>query len=155
MQTLISPQQVIALAFPDGEGVPPTAITRSDIAAAETRYIIPVTGQRLYDRLVSGSYPDLLGDYVAPAAALCTRLLLQPALHIRTGRMGSTSPKSELCQSASNAQRREQLRALRTRLRSLLRRLTEHLETGKYSEYAPQENVLNRCSIDGSLVQSR
>ena len=44
MNTLISPTQVVQLAFPPDACLPPEAVTEADIAAAAQRYLIPVIG---------------------------------------------------------------------------------------------------------------
>ena len=54
MKTLITPEQVVALAYADGEYLPPEQITGADIAAAEERRIVPVVGRGLYGRLQIG-----------------------------------------------------------------------------------------------------
>ena len=56
MNTLITPAQAVALAFADGEYLAPESVTQSDIAAAEQRYLVPVIGRLLYEKLLSGSH---------------------------------------------------------------------------------------------------
>ena len=46
MTTLVTPREVIDLAFADGGYLPPEAIGTVDIAAAEARYLLPVTRAR-------------------------------------------------------------------------------------------------------------
>ena len=48
MTTLVPPREVIDLAFADGGYLPPEAIGTVDIAAAEARYLLPVTGPALW-----------------------------------------------------------------------------------------------------------
>ncbi len=155
MNTLISPSQVLSLAFGDGELLPPEAISEADIAAAEQRYILPVVGQALYERLLGGAYPDFTAGYLAAAAALFTRLGIQSRLDIRTGQCGTTAPKSSWFQPADAEARRKLSGSLRTQARTLLRRAADHLEARNddFPEYDPDDNILNRCSIHGNLVQ--
>ena len=56
MKTLITPLQVLKTAFGDGEILPPATIAEADIAAAEQRWIVPVIGRKLHDRLLAGVY---------------------------------------------------------------------------------------------------
>ena len=58
MNTLVTPLQVLKLAFGEGEYLPPEIIAEADIAGAEQRYIVPVVGRALYEKLLGGSYPD-------------------------------------------------------------------------------------------------
>ena len=131
MNTLITPAQAVALAFADGEYLAPESVTQSDIAAAEQRYIVPVIGRRLYEKLLAGSH-----------ASFTT---------------GTVAPKSAAYQPAGTQALRELQRSLRRQARTLLRRAAEHLEThaAEFPEYDPHENILNRCTTDGNFVQTR
>ena len=144
MNTLITPAQAVALAFADGEYLAPESVTQSDIAAAEQRYIVPVIGRRLYEKLLAGSHVGFTTDYLAAPAALFTRIALQPRLDVRTGQCGTQAL-------------RELQRSLRRQARTLLRRAAEHLEThaAEFPEYDPHKNILNRCTTDGNFVQTR
>ena len=64
MNTLITPAQAVALAFADGEYLAPESVTQSDIAAAEQRYIVPVIGRRLYEKLLAGSHASFTTEYI-------------------------------------------------------------------------------------------
>lgn len=94
MNTLITPTQVVRLAFSPDESLPPEAVTDADIAAAAQRYLIPVIGSPLYERLMTEVDRSFIDHYVAAPLALFTRLLIQPRLDIRTGRCGTTSPNT-------------------------------------------------------------
>lgn len=157
MKTLITPLQVVSLAFGDGEGLPPETVTEADIAAAERRYIVPVIGWKLYGRLLGGACPAFTAEYLAAPAALFTRVAIQPRLDIRTGRCGTTAPRSSFAQPADETALRALLRSLRTQARTLLRRAADHLAAHRdeFPEYDPDEDILNRCSIHGNLVQTR
>lgn len=156
MQTLITPKQAVALAFADGEQVPPGAIDQNDLAAAETRYVVPVIGKTLYEKLLAGAYPELLAGYVAAPAALFARVVAQPRLDIRTGPDGLTAPKSDYYQPAGEAAARRLQRSLREKARTLLRRATAYIAAhgDDYPEYDAEQNIFNRCRIDGNLVQT-
>ena len=84
MNTLVTPLQVLKLAFGEGEYLPPEIIAEADIAGAEQRHIVPVVGRALYEKLLAGSYPDFRTEYLASPAALFTRAVLQPRLDVRT-----------------------------------------------------------------------
>ena len=55
MNTLVTPLQVLKLAFGEGEYLPPEIIAEADIAGAEQRHIVPVVGRALYEKLLAGS----------------------------------------------------------------------------------------------------
>ena len=54
-QTIITPQQVIDIAFSDGEWIAEGVITDADITAAIERWIVPVVGRDLLDAVAQGS----------------------------------------------------------------------------------------------------
>ncbi len=155
MKTLISPTQVRRLAFGDGEQLAPDAITQPDIAAAEERHLVPVVGRALHEKLLGGSYPELVDDYLAAPVALLARLAAQPRLDLRTGRRGTTVAYDDAARPADEATRRRLMQALRSEARALLRRAARHLatENRRYPEYVDASNILNRCTTDGGLVQ--
>ena len=136
MKTLITPLQVLRLAFGEGEYLPPESVTEADIAAAERRYLVPV---------------------IEAPAALFTRAVLQPRLDVRTGQCGTTAPKSAYAQPAGDTARRHLRRALLAQARTLLRRAAEHLRAHRdeFPEYDPENDIFNRCTTDGGFVQIR
>lgn len=102
MKTLITPLQVLRLAFGEGEYLPPESVTEADIAAAERRYLVPVIGLTLYEKLLGGACADFRTGYLEAPAALFTRAVLQPRLDVRTGQCGTTVPKSAYAQPAGD-----------------------------------------------------
>lgn len=154
-KTLTTQTQVIELAFAEAEYMPATAVSPAEIAVAEERYIIPVTGRALYEKMLEGDYPELRDEYVAPAAALFTRLGMQPMTDLRSGRFGTVAPTSDYYRPADRAQLLDLRQSLLHKGRTLQRRLSDHLQHngGLYPEYSPEENILNRCSTDGGIVQ--
>ena len=157
MKTLITPLQVLRLAFGEGEYLPPESVTEADIAAAERRYLVPVIGLTLYEKLLGGACADFRTGYLEAPAALFTRAVLQSRLDVRTGQCGTVAPKSAAYQPAGTQALRELQRSLHRQARTLLRRAAEHLEThaAEFPEYDPHENILNRCTTDGNFVQTR
>ena len=155
MKTIITPAQAVALAWGAGEYVSPSAVSEADIAAAVHRYVEPVIGRRLCEALADGRYEDLCRDYAAPAVAMFVRVSIQPSMDIRTGQAGSVVQSGADCDPAGDSARRASLVSLRRRAGSLLRRLSDRLDSdaGAYPEYDPRQNILKRCSTDGGIVQ--
>lgn len=67
--TLITPSEVIAAAFRPSDFVREASVSRSDILAAEQKFIAPVLGG-VYKALQEGLYPDLLSEYIEMPLAL-------------------------------------------------------------------------------------
>ena len=135
MNTLVTPLQVLKLAFGEGEYLPPEIIAEADIAGAEQRHIVPVVGRALYEKLLAGSYPDFRTEYLASPAALFTAY----------------------AQPAGDTARRHLRRALLAQARMLLHRAAEHLRAHRdeFPEYDPENDIFNRCTTDGGFVQIR
>lgn len=156
MKTLITPPQVLSLAFGEGTALSPQSLTQADIASAEHRYLRPLLGEALHERLLAGEEPAFVADYLAAPLAIFTRVSVQPKLDIQAGACGTTAPKSSWYQPADHASRREALGALRREGRSLLRRACDYLEANadRFPDYDPTKNPLKRCAIHGNLVQT-
>lgn len=155
VESIITPAEVISLAFSDGGYLPADAIAEVDIVAATERWVRPVVGQMLLEKILAGDYAELKSDYVAPAVALYTRFLVQPRLNVATNALGLSAPATSSLKAADKVAREELQRALKIRARTALRLLSEHLEQNReqYAEYNPSENILNRCTCDGGFVQ--
>ncbi len=156
MNTLITPTQVLRLAFGAAEPVPADTVSEADIAAAEARYIAPAIGKSLYGALLEGGHEAFVADYLAAPAALFTRLVIQPRLAIKTAAVGAVSPRTSYGQAADKTAQRELLRSLRTEARALLQRAVGHLDShaAEFPEYKPEESVFKRCMIHGDIVQT-
>lgn len=157
MKTLITPQQVIRHAFGGHPTLPLDAVSEGDIAAAEARYLVPVLGEALYERLIEGAYEEFRRDYLVCCTALFTRCMVQPRLDLRTNALGTIAPKSDQGTAPDMAVLRRLRHNLRNEAVTLLRRAVRHLETHRVSfpEYDAHENLSNRCTTDGGFVQIR
>ena len=155
MQTLITPTAVVARAFADGEYIAPETVSEAAIAAAQETYLRPAV--QVERASVLGDHADFADEYLAAPLALYVRYLIAPQLDLRHGQVGTVQPRSEGFAAASDATLRRSRRALLKTARRLLRRASDYLEShaAQFPLYDPQANVLNRCSIDGKLVQTR
>lgn len=151
---IVTPAEVVALAFADGGYVAPEAIGQADIAAAVHRWVEPVAGTALCRAVAAGEYPEAK-EYFAAAAAAATRLEVQPRLNAATGQAGLTQASNIYAVAAAESARIELMRSLRVEVNIQLRRLSEYLDenAATMAEYDPRRNVLNRCVTDGGFVQ--
>ncbi len=129
IKTLITPDEVVARAFASGEYLPPESITENMILAVQHRHLTPVIGSALLDAIFSGEHSTLLNDYIAPALA-------------------------ELVRVEANLEQYPPTKTLRRRSKSLLRRLSQHLDehSADYIEYNSANNILNQYDISGGFV---
>ncbi len=156
MKTLITPAAALRLAFDAGCCMPPETLTEADIVAAEWRYVVPVIGPALHEKLLSGEYAAFRNDYLAVCVALFTRVVVQPRLDIRTGQRGTVAPKSADMQPAGEAALCRLQHRLREQARTLLRRAASYLaaHADEFPEYDACVDQFNRCSTDGGFVQT-
>ena len=155
MKNLITNEQVISLAFGDGEYLSPEVILDSDIALAEDRYILPVVGAELREALLDGSYPTLLDDFVAPALAMAVRTMIQPALNVCTGQAGLRISSSLRADSSTKSAMEMLQKSLRLRRQILLKRLSNYLKAhaSQVPTYDAESDILQHCTIDGGYIQ--
>lgn len=153
MQTLITPTQVVALAFSGEELMSKDIVTQSDIIEAEAHHIRPILGDALVDKLHAGEYSALLNDYVAVALAAWCRYTVEPLLDVRCDACHRDSRRT----TADNEHHAAVMRSLRRKAVTLSHRLSDHLNAhaGDYPEYNPKSNPLNYCSIYGDIIQVR
>lgn len=157
MKNLITNEQVISLAFGDGEYLSPEVVLDSDIVAAAEKYILPVVGEELYEEMLNGSHNSLVDNFVAPALAMAVRTMIQPALNVRTGQTGLHISSSMRADTSTKSAAQMLQKSLYARRQVLLKRLSNHLKrhASEFASYNPEKDVLQRCSINGGYVQIR
>ena len=157
MKNLITNEQVISLAFGDGEYLSPEVVLDADIASATSRYIIPVVGDELYEEMLNGSQKSLLDDYVAPALAMAVRTMIQPALNVRTGQGGLHIPSSARSDTSIKTTSQALQKSLYRRRHALLKRLSNYLKrnASKFPSYDANHDAMQKCAINGGYVQMR
>ena len=149
MNTLLTAERDYAFAFSSEEPYSPSAITEADIAEAESRYLIPIVGEELYNAMAK--YSTLKSEYVEPMVAAWVRYIVEPHLATRCCTCYAEGRVTE----AVNDHTERVMRALREKAVALTRRLSDHLNLHSvdYAEYNPETNPLNRCFIYGNIVQ--
>lgn len=154
----VSKADILASAFSDGGYIDERVISDTDITTACRRYVIPVTGEALFDALASKEeYAGLWRGTVVPAIALGVRLVVQPRLYMATQSAGATVYSDNDTAVPSDAMRADVMLSVRRSLSTQLRALSEYLDNNAaaYPEYDARRNILNRCSTDGGIVQIR
>ena len=61
---IITPEQVVAMAFSDGEYVASEVISEADIDTAIARWVKPIVGEALLEAVAGGSYEELCVELV-------------------------------------------------------------------------------------------
>jgi hypothetical protein len=155
MAELITAEEVIAIAFTDGQYIDAGVIAQCDIDAAIERWVVPVVGRALLEAVAEGKYEELREHYLKPVIALYTRQQVQPRLNVSTSQAGLSVVTTSSRKAADEAARRELQRSLKARAKFLRQRLEEYLDEHKaeLTEYNEKQNILKRCRCDGGFVQ--
>jgi hypothetical protein len=157
MELLITPAQVVQLAFKAPDFIREDMICEATILAAEQKFIRPVLGDPLCDALLAGKYPALLTDYVKPSLALYIKMEMTVALAIQTGAAGVVELNSRNLARATDAKTRAATQRLGGEAGLLMVRAVRHIEANpkKYPEYNPADNIMHRMSIRGGIVLTK
>ena len=149
MRSIITPKQVVELAFVPEGLVTQTKITLLDIAIAESRYLLPIIGETLYEAILAGRYTTLRDEYILPMVAAWTRYVAEPLLAERMGVAYDDYSEADI------DARDMAIVRLRRNAQVLSRRLSDYLNAhcDEHLEYNPVDNPLNHCMIYGGLVQ--
>lgn len=155
MKQIITPSEVKALAFADGEYLASEVIAVADIDAVIEQWILPVVGEGLLEAVAEGGYTEMVENYLKPAIAAFVRCLVQPRLNTVTGQAGLAVPVGSYRKAADEQARKELSSSLMVRAKALRRALSGYLEShsDQIAEYDPEQNILNRCSCYGGVVQ--
>lgn len=86
---LITPAEVIRHAFSSRERISPDSIRPLKIDIAQEHFIRPRLGDELFEKMVEGSYPDFVDQYLNPALAHFVRYGLIPELCVEVGDRGA------------------------------------------------------------------
>ena len=157
MQTLITPTVVVALGLRRRR----VHRTRNRLRSGDRRRAgdlpAPRDGRRVFELSSAGDHADFADEYLAAPLALYVRYLIAPQLDLRHGQGGTVQPRSDELRGGLRRNAAPQPPRLLKTARRLLRRASDYLEShaAQFPLYDPQANVLNRCSIDGKLVQTR
>lgn len=153
MYRLISPSEVLGIAFVNSQPMDECCIDEATIIEAEYKFIKPVLGP-LYDKLCSGGYPTLLSDYIKPALALYVKMLLLPSLGINIGSVGVSQARGANFSACTPEQMQIAVEQCRSSAYTLIGRAIEHIEGNPtlYPEYQKSRNILNNLKINGSIV---
>lgn len=152
---IITPAEVVELAFSDGGYIAPATIAEEDISTAIERWIKPIVGEAVLEKVEQGGYAELCQEVLKPAIAFCTRQVVQPRLNALTSQLGLAASVGSGVKAADESLRGEYMRAVKVRARTALKSMSDYLEAhaAQIKEYDSKENILNRCSCDGGFVQ--
>lgn len=154
MENLITPEKVASQAFAPLDYVASDDVNPMTIAVAQERFVVPVLGEAMVEAMVGGAYPELTDKWVGSALALYTRVLMMPALALRTGAAGVVKGANQYLDAATENDLRSLRRSTLAQATTLLQKAVAKIESApdKYPEYDARQNIWRRCRINGGVV---
>ncbi len=150
---LVTPGEVVQIAFRGAESVDPNLIGEAMIVTAQYKFIRPVLG-KLYEALSEGKYTQLLDEYIKPPLAHYVKWLLLPRLSVQCGTIGLVQFKGDNFSAADGKGVTRLAKQVRSDAQVLMKRAVERIESSleEFPEYEPEQNVLNRIALIGDWV---
>ena len=152
-QPLITPAEVLALAFTSTESLPEESITPSRIESASLQYIRPALGS-LYEHLSDTRYAEFVDTFIKPPLAHYVRYQMIDDHSAQIATWGIMQHKTDYALAATNSQTEHLRRQARNDAEQLLQKAITQIEThpADYPEYDPKENIRNRVVLKGGFV---
>lgn len=149
---IITPAEVVSLAFAPTNHVRTAQITEVEILAAQQKYLAPVFG-RLWERLCAGEYTDFANEYIKPALAQYVKARTLPSLASVTA-SGVVQHISATTKRATDDDLLRTVRAVYDTAATLRRRAIEYVESNpqQFPEYDRSQNILNHTRIESGVV---
>ena len=151
--TLITPAEVLALAFPPTECQREELVGTAVIEAARIRWLEPVLGP-LCTVLEEERYRNFTDEYIKPALAYYVRYLVLAECSAHVATFGVVQGHTAYAKTAPQ----ETLALLRKQARSLadtlLNKAVAHVEDHpeQFPEYDPEQNVGKRVLFKGGFI---
>lgn len=151
--TIVTPQQVVEMAFGGVNNMRPEEVSQHTILAAERTFVVPVVGAQLLEELHQGQHAELL-DAMQCATALYTKRLMLPSLAAKVGVAGVVRYSSESYSPADSHTLKRLLWRTKADADALLDKVVEIIEAApeEYPSYSPAKNVRNRVRLAGGVV---
>ena len=105
---LITPEEVLGLAFSPDDAIDVSHIRVYRIEAAQLRYIRPVFGDKMYQQMILERHADFVFTYIRPALAHYIRYEMIGELAVRASDRGVVRASSEESTQTTSATKNEQ-----------------------------------------------
>lgn len=133
MNNIITPQEVVDIAFPATSNMKAESINEYVIHSTEIKYLRPALGAELYGKLAD--YPDLCEE-LKPALAFFVKCELIPSLSLNMSNGGIAVANPQYMSAATDKQRTLLYESELSKAHTLLEEvLTRIAQSGEYPEY--------------------
>ena len=150
---LISPAEIMEIAFSASEKVRPDLINDIKIDTAQTKFLKPVLG-KLFGRLSDESNTDFVEEYIKPPLAMFVKYLILDDATASIGTMGIITSETEYGNPITDKQlsrlKKRVLNSANCMLNKALEYIIENPEL--FSEYNAEENIKNRVIMKNGLI---
>lgn len=138
MNNLITPQEVVDIAFPANSNMKAENINEHIIHIAEVKYIRPAIGETLYKGLCN--YEELVTK-VKPALAYFVKCELIPSLSLSLSNGGLAVSNPQYMTAATDKQRTLLYESEMSKANTLLAEVLQYINDNRanYPEFTPQE----------------
>lgn len=126
---LITPEEIIALAYSPDDPLDPRHIRLTRIEAAQLRYIRPTFGESMYHSMQMGHCDPFVSDYLKPALAHFIRHELIVELAVRASDHGVVRPSGEESRQTTASTRSDNATRNDTATQELLRSVSSKKQT--------------------------
>jgi hypothetical protein len=143
MNNIITPQEVVDIAFPANSNMKAESINEYVIHSTEIKYIRTALGEALYSKL--GELPELC-EILKPALAFFVKCELIPSLAINMSNGGLALSNPQYMSAATDKQRTLLYESELSKAYTLLDEALQQIE-GKYPEYKGSSKRKTSCGI--------
>ena len=154
MKNLITPAEVIELAFSPHDQVEPSIITGARIGTAQLRFLRSPLGN-LYSALSDEKYEEFVKNWIKPALAHFAKYNVLLHLSVCIGNEGIIRNQPLSGEAADYTEIARLRKEARRTAKSLLRETLEYIRANpeKFPEYKPEECVRRKKEIrEGGIV---
>ncbi len=154
MKTLITPAEVVALAFGTSNSIRAQQVSEATIVAAQRKYLLPVLGSTLLDDLLYGFYGEEVIEPLKMALALYVKRLMLPALAAQVGMAGVVRYVGEGYTDVDAVTFGRLLTRTKADADAVLDAVVDIMETNPdlYPSYDAAENVRHRINIASKVI---
>ena len=151
---LISPAEVVDLAFGGGGNLRPEDVSEATIVAAQRKYLLPVLGEALLEEMIDGSHGDLVEEFIKPSLALYVKRLLLPSLAAKVGVVGVVRYVGEGYAEVDEKTLHRLMRRTKADADVVLDAAVDYVELHPelFPNYVAINNIRNGINIDSGIV---
>jgi len=150
---LVTPDEVVELAFSPHDQIDPAIITDTRIETAQLKFLKP-TLKKLYPILCEGLYDDFCREYIKPVAAYFVKYHIFLHLSVRIGNDGIIRLRPVDSAPADSSEIARLRRESRETAYLLLQKAFDYLQVNReeFPEFEPDDCRQKRPRVNGGII---